>query len=330
MLSRVADSFYWMCRYIERADNVARFIDVNCNLSLGGDHTIDEQWAPLIYTTGDETDFQQRYTDYSPNSVLHFLAFDRENPNSVLSCVEKARENARSIRENISSAVWEELNVFYHLVRGRVETAASWEGMQRFCHEVKRASHVFVGATEATMSHGEAWHFGQLGRLIERADKTSRIVDVQYFLLLPEPTDIGSSLDVVRWSALLKSAGALEMYRRVYGRIVPTHVANFLILDREFPRSVHYCLIHAHQSLNSVTGSVQGTFRTRAEQQLGRLRSEMDYSSIEEIISIGMHEFIDRFQTQLNQVGAAVFEDFFKLQTFEASPPASRTPQPVH
>jgi uncharacterized alpha-E superfamily protein len=185
--------------------------------------------------------------------------------------------------------------------------------MHTFCNQVKRSSHVLLGATEVTMSHGEAWHFARLGRLLERADKTSRIVDVQYYSLLPDPNYVGSSLDIVRWSALLKSTSALEMYRRVRGRILPTNVADYLLLDRQFPRSVRFCLIKAHESLQSIAGSVSGTFRTLSEQQLGRLRSRMDYTRIEEIVDLGLHEYIDDLQTQLNAIGDAIYEDFFRV-----------------
>ena len=162
-----------------------------------------------------------------------------------------------------------------------------------------------------TTSQGEAWHFSRVGRFIERADKTSRIVDVQYYILLPDTRDVGTALDVVRWSALLKSASALEMYRRQHGKIVPESVADFLILDRHFPRSMHFCLMQAQDSLRHITGSDIRTFHNAAEQRMGLLCSSMDYTSIGAIISKGLHEYIDHFQTQLNLVGEAIRDDFF-------------------
>jgi uncharacterized alpha-E superfamily protein len=194
-----------------------------------------------------------------------------------------------------------------------------------FCDQVKLASHTLVGLTYATMSHGEAWHFSRIGRLLERADKTSRIVDVQYFLLLPNLSDIGGSLDVVRWSAMLKSATALEMYRREHGRIEPQTVANFLILDRRFPRSMHFCIIHSQESLREVAGSHSGTFHFHSEQLLGRLRSELDYTHIKDIIKRGMHEFIDDFQVRLNEIGAAIHDDFFTKPVGQEQESSDRT-----
>ncbi|MCA9259521.1 MAG: alpha-E domain-containing protein [Planctomycetales bacterium] len=315
MLSRVADSVFWMNRYMERAENVARFIDVNYNLTLGEGAQLQEQWSPLVYTTGDHELFAERYGHADRHSVLKFLAFDEQNPNSILSCVRYARENARSVRETITAAMWEQINTFYLLVTAAARQISSLAEPNEFCKAVRRASQTLLGITYSSMSHGEAWHFAQIGRLLERADKTSRIVDVQYFLLLPSAQDVGTSLDVVRWSALLRSASALEMYRRVHGRITPHRVAEFLLLDREFPRSVRFCLESSEASLRAITGTSVGTFKCRSEQLLGRLRSELDYTSIDDVIARGMHESIDGLQMSLNRVGEAIQFDFFKRQT---------------
>lgn len=313
MLSRVADSIYWMSRYVERAENVARFIDVNLYLSLDVGPQIERQWEPLIYTTGDYEVFLERYGEASQENVIRFLTFDEENPNSVLSCLQSARENARTVREMLSSQMWEELNKFYLLVQS-VDAESVLASPFEFFSQIKLSSYVLEGVTEATMSQGEAWHFRRLGRLLERADKTTRILDVKYYLLLPSSADVGTPLDTNQWSALLKSASALEMYRKTYGRITPEKVAEFLILDRDFPRATHFCLLRAEQSLLAITGGTLGSYRNRGEQRLGRLRAELDYANIREIISGGLHEFIDSFQTKLNAVGDAIFETFFDWQ----------------
>lgn len=313
MLSRVADSVFWLARYVERAENVARFIDVNHNLTLDLGEGMSDQWAPLVYTTGDQEAFYKKHGAATRENVLQFLTFDTSNPNSVLSCLIAARENARVVREVISSAMWEELNRFYLLVRDAVRTGAAADHYE-FYTQIKRASHMLIGVTEATMSHDEAWHFATIGRLLERGDKTSRIVDVKYFILLPEATDVGSSLDVVQWSALLKSADALEMYRRKMGRILPTRVVDFLTLDRAFPRSMRYCLSRAERSLHVITGTPAGTFGNKAEQEMGRLRSELDFTSIDDITRVGVHEFIDGFQNRLNDIGSAIHNSFFTTE----------------
>jgi len=314
MLSRVADSVYWLSRYVERAENVARFIDVNYNLTLGEADPIGNQWSPLVYTTGDQDDFQKRYGRPTRESVLKFLSFDDQNPNSILSCISHAREAARTIREVIPSVVWEQLNKFFLMVRAEANFAPSLEQPQDFCQRVRLASHLHAGAMDATMSHGEAWHFSRLGRLLERADKTSRLVDVQYYILLPDAADVGSALDVVRWSALLRSASALAMYRREHGKIVPAGVADFLILNAQFPRAMHFCMIRAQDSLRNITGSKPSTFLNPAEQQTGRLCANMNYTTIEDVIRQGIHEYIDQFQHQLNLIGEAIHENFFTPQ----------------
>ncbi|QDU43093.1 hypothetical protein Mal52_15650 [Symmachiella dynata] len=311
MLSRVANSVYWLSRYIERAENVARFIDVNYNLTLGETDSLGNQWAPLVYTTGDQEPFEKRYGAPTRENVLKFLSFDEDNPNSIISCAAFARENARTIRESLPSVVWEQLNKFFFMVRTAAKVSSTLDQPQEFCERVRLASHLLVGATDATMSHGEAWHFLRLGRLLERADKTSRIVDVQYYILLPDAHDVGSALDVVRWSALLKSASALEMYRRQHGKIVPERVADFLVLDRHFPRAIHFCLMKAQESLRNITGSTSGTFCNLAEQRMGQLCSAMDYTSVRDIVQHGLHQYIDDFQNRLNLVGAAISDDFF-------------------
>lgn len=319
MLSRVADSIFWMSRYLERAENVARFIEVNHNLALELGEAMADQWAPLVYTSGDTQLFQERYGEHSRENVLKFLTSDQANSNSIISCLQKARENARQVRENISSDMWEELNKFYLMVREATAGGLVPSHAYDFYQRIKYAGYLLVGITDSTMSHGEGYHFARLGRLLERADKTSRIVDVKYFILLPEPQDVGTPVDVVQWSALLKSAGALEMYRKSHGKIDPVRVADFLMLDREFPRSMHFCLIKAEESLHALTGTVGGTFRNRAEQHLGRLRAELDYTHVNDIVRQGLHEFIDDFQAKLNLVGETVLETFFVAESAEAA-----------
>ena len=301
MLSRVADHVFWMSRYLERAESVARFIDVNLNLTLDLGEEMDQQWAPLVYTTGDQDLFLERYKTFNRENVWTFLTFDAENPNSILSCLKFARENARTIREVIPSVLWEEVNKFYLLVRGAA-TGSGLDNPAAFLDEVKLRSNLATGIQDAIMTHGEAWHFARIGQLLERADKTSRILDVKYFILLPSVAEVGTPLDVIQWAALLRSASALEMYRRARGRISPDHVADFLILD---------------PALNTV--------RNKAEQRLGMLRAELDYTHISEIMASGLHEFVDRFQTSLNDAGEAIFQTFFDIAPITPPQTASQT-----
>jgi uncharacterized alpha-E superfamily protein len=318
MLSRVADSIYWMSRYIERAENVARFIAVNLNLSLDLAGDADQQWLPLVITTGDHDQFAARYSAPTKQNVIRFLTFDRENPNSIMSCLKSARENARAVRESISSEMWEHVNRFFLMIIESGAQQAALEESYDFFDQIRVSGQQFMGVTDATMTHGEGWHFCRLGRSIERADKTSRILDVKYFILLPSPQDVGTPYDDIQWSALLRSASALEMYRQRHGRIQPASVVQFLVLDREFPRAVLYCLTKANESLHAISGSAIGGFANRPEQQLGQLRAELAYASAPQIIERGLHEFVDNLQQRLNAAGMAISDTFFAKRPVES------------
>jgi uncharacterized alpha-E superfamily protein len=174
-------------------------------------------------------------------------------------------------------------------------------------------------------------HFYQLGRKLERADKTSRILDVKYFLLLPTAADVGTTADDIQWAAVLKSASAFEMYRKRYGRIAPARIVEFLLLDREFPRAIHHCLMAARESVHAISGTPNGMFRNAPERLLGALCSEMAYAQIDDLIASGLHEYLDELQTKMNQVGSGISETFFAARV--AAPTAGKmrargTPMP--
>ena len=322
MLSRVANSVYWMCRYIERAENVARFIGVNLNLHLDLPLDASLQWSPMIATTGDQKQFEGSYQEYSQESVIRFLTFDRKNPNAILSCLQAARENARSVREVISAEMWEQLNRFYIELKEAEHSGFALNDPHKFFQMIKMRGHMFSGLLYSTMSHGEPWHFARIGLMIERADKVSRLLDVKYYILLPQGHNIGTAYDNIQWAAVLKSASAHDMYRKRFHRITPKQVADFLIFDAEFPRSIRHCVANSFDSLHKITGSPYGAARNRAEKQLGRLVADLNYSDIEEVITLGMHEYLDSLQVRLNEVGQELSSTFFRLAPVEpgASP----------
>jgi uncharacterized alpha-E superfamily protein len=315
MLSRVADSVYWVSRYVERAENVARFIEVNFQLTLDSPSAADQQWLPLVNTSGDHEGFVKRYGAATQENVLRFLISDPQNPNSILSCLRAARENARTVREIISSEMWLHLNKFYLMVNSAAAATRCLESPQELLAEVRLASHLFAGVEDATMTHGEAWHFCRLGRKLERADKTSRILDVKYYILLRSVQEVGTPIDDIQWAAVLRSASAFEMYRKRHGRISPRAVVEFLLLDREFPRAIQYCLLAARDSLHAISGTPLGTFRYPPEKLLGQLCSDLSYASVDEIIAQGLHEYLDELQTKMNQLGAGIHDTFFAFKT---------------
>lgn len=314
MLSRVAESIYWMARYVERADNTARFVDVNLHLLLDLPEDFTGQWDALVKITGDAEDFESRYAAYTGENVIQFLAFDRENPNSILSAVSAARENARSIREILTEETWEALNEFYLSLHGPGAGQHAVENPHDFFRGVRRAGNLIEGVMSQTMSHGEAWHFARLGRSLERADKTTRILDIKYFLLLPDVTNVGQPIDDLHWSAVLRSASAFEMYRRIHGRVLAAEIIQFLILDENFPRSVRHCLIAAEESLHRISGNSQRGFRNSAERSVGQLVAELDFTDQRDILDMGLHEFLDMLQLKLNSAGECIFETFFALK----------------
>ena len=328
MLSRVADALYWTSRYVERAENVARFIDVSLNLMLESSAHGERDWASLVLTTGDQEFFEKKYGTATPANVTQFLTFDEEYSSSIWSSVSRARENARSVRDIISREMWQELNEFYLMVQQAAIPNAQPEDLIDFCQRVKRAGIYFEGVTNATLSRGEAFHFAHLGRMLERADKTSRILDVKYFLLSPSQAQAqtqaaGSQAqaqnggdrngDQLGWTTLLNSASALQMYRQIWHVTTPESVSAFLLLDRNFPRSILRCVRRAQESLHSVSGAPLGSFESEAERLVGRLRSELEYAKIEEIMEQGLHQYVDGLQGQLNEVGSAVSAQFFEF-----------------
>jgi uncharacterized alpha-E superfamily protein len=295
-----------MSRYIERAENVARFIEVNLNLMLDLPVGSAQQWQPLVDTTGDAAEFAKRYGTATQRNVIQFLTFDHESANSIRSCLRAARENARSVREIISSEMWEQLNEFYLMVNSA--DAENGTDPQDLFPSVRMAGHLFNGVTDSTMTHNESWHFCRLGRMLERADKTSRILDVKYFLLLPSADDVGTTSDDIQWAAVLRSASAFEMYRKTHGRIAPERVVEFL-LRKGLPRAIQAASC-GRESVHAISNADRDV-PALGERLLGELCSEIAYARVEAIIAAGLHQHLDRLQNKMNQVGKGISETFF-------------------
>ncbi|AYV57142.1 alpha-E domain-containing protein [Leptospira kmetyi] len=313
MLSRVAESVYWMNRYMERAENYSRFIDVNFQLSLDLNEDVNRQWMPLVFTTGDNELFQKKYSEPSKENVIHFMTFDTENPNSILNCLIRSRENARTIRENISTPMWEVMNEFYLTFKSKKHfTDTDLSVLSEFFKSIRNQCLLFYGCQEATIARDEVWYFAQLGRYLERADKTARILDMKYFILLPSH-DVGSNLDLIQWLSLLKSTSAHEMFNRIYQKITPKNIAEFLILDRQFPRAVRFSLRKIFDSLKVLSGTDPDEYSCEAEKRVGVLLSELSYTSVEEIFNSGMHEYLDKLQLQINGIHDRIDERYFRF-----------------
>ena len=308
MLSRVANSIYWLARYIERAENVARSIDVNLQLQLDLPGEV-RPWEPVIQIAGNADDFFKKYAHASFENALTFLTFDKENPSSIISCVAAARENARCVRERISSELWIAINQFYLKLSDAEMPKQVLAAPHAFYSSVKEFSQLTAGIIQGTMSHDVAWNFTHLGTLLERADQTSRILDVKYYILLPDVSMVGMALDTVQWNAVLKSVGAYEMFHRRNSNVTPHNVAEFLLLSEDFPRSLRYCLEKAEICLKNIAFPVKSN--AESIRHLGKLRSDISFTTIEEIIDHGLHEQIEKVQIRLNELGNQIWKDFF-------------------
>lgn len=309
MISRVADAIYWMSRYLERAENIARFIDVNIKLILDlGLDEFSQQWESLILTSGDEKSFHKHYKRTDEPSVIKFLSFDEKNSNSIISCVRLARENARSVRDSISSEMWEQINRFYLLVQ-KNSRKRNMGDLQSFFYDVKMANHLFIGIADTTMSHDEAWHFARMGRLIERADKTSRIIDVKYFQLMSSEVEKNTALDVVQWGALLKSVSAFEMYRKKHQSIHHRNIINFLTFNSVFPRSLSYCVRHLLESLELITGPGARS-NCKAVSEGRKVYENLKQKDTDDLLKLGLHTFIDEFQKNINRLDNVIYSSF--------------------
>jgi uncharacterized alpha-E superfamily protein len=320
MLSRVADSLYWMSRYAERAENIARILDVNLQLMLDLPKLAAEEqkalWEPVLRSTGDHVDYDKHYKETTSDNVIDFLTLNTKNPNSIVNCITTARENARHVREQISLEMWEEINRTYLWMKSQTLKKILRQGPYEFFTQVKNASHLFQGITDGTMTHGEDWDFIQVGKYLERADMTTRILDANDEIFIKRPANKSHTSGTLQWSAILRSCSSHDAYRKFYvAQVEPDKVVEFLILNEFFPRSIRYCVGELNTALRSISGSKEEHFSNLAEKLAGRIVAELNYSALEDIKTVGMHKYMDEIQIKLNNIGEAIF------QTYLFSPP---------
>lgn len=316
MLSRVANSLYWMSRYFERAENIARLVDVNLQLLLDfrhlGDATLAEHWMPVIQSSGDEELFTQLHPVPTADAVSDFLVFESANPNSIASSVAQARENARTVRDQITTELWEEINRLYLFLHSR-QARDLWDrSPHELFLEVKNASLLLQGLTDATVVRNEGWHFVQAGRYLERADKTSRLLDVRHASVPARGAPASATqADALGWSAVLRSCSAWDAYKALHGaEVQPALVAEFLLLSEDFPRSVRFCVQQLNTALRRISGVADGRFCNDAEKLCGRLHAELQFNTAGEIFARGLHAYIDDLQGRLNAIGDALFQAY--------------------
>ena len=310
MLSRTASTLYWMSRYVERAENCARILDVAYRMSLltKDPDLQDREWFAPLNITGTLFPFSGRHSIVCAKEVLHFLALDPDNPSSIYSCSKQARENARAVRGTITSEMWEVLNATWLEMQNMDEDRLYARGISAFFDWVKERSHLFRGVTFGTIRRDEAFQFHRLGTYMERADNTARILDVKYHVLLPSVTDVGGAVDYYQWSAVLRSVSAFESYRKVYrDTVTPLRIAELLILRDDIPRSMRFCL----RDVYSILVDVQNQNSAEATRQAGEIYAALQFGRMSDIFATGLHEYLTDFLAATDKLGAEVHRSFF-------------------
>lgn len=312
MLSRIAESLFWLSRYIERAEGTARILDVNYHMLLEqSQQSYRLRWEPLIVMAGEEERFRKLYDVVSAENVFEFLAFREDNPSSIVQCISKARENARTIRDQISREMWEDINGLYYTVIGFSPQDEIAAGPHRFCDKIKFGSHRFHGVTDSTLPHDEGWEFLRIGGALERAEMTARLVDVQYHNLLDELPALGA-FDNHQWMAVLRSVGAYEAYHRQYHPpLEPEKVAEMLVLNQQHPHTIRFNAAEVQGGLRAISGTAPNAYANEAERLAGRLVERLSYDRIGEIFNQGLHGYLNGLLEMCGSIGDDIARTYF-------------------
>ncbi len=310
ILARYAESIFWLARYVERAENLARILDVNETFSR--DSRGAQNWTSILMLNGDKDAFEVRYPDADPRSIIGFYSIDRDNPNSIISAITAARENARALRPLISTEMWSQLNVLYNWLRSLQPHDVSGPYLSSFCQKVKEACQAHTGITEGTFHRDQGYVFYELGKFMERADQTTRVLDIKYHLLLPNVSDVGSPFDVSQWNALLRSVAGYHAFRRSYPRgMTAANVAEFLLFNSGFPRSVSLCVRHSYDMLNLLRSRYGLSRGLDTLELMDDLHGRMQATEIKTVMNGGLHEFLDRVQLDLIDVTVSIGHSYF-------------------
>jgi len=317
MLSRTADHLFWMARYTERAENTARMLDVNVQTALlpqSADAT-ERGWRAMLGISELEDAFHAKYPKLSGSDVIDFMTRDPANPSSIVSCLASARENARAVRGTLTTEVWETHNTTWLELQNQLRNRNLRYGPSPFFEWVKYRSHLSRGVTIGTMLKDEAFYFIRLGTHLERADNTARILDVKFHGAahsgsssdLGEPTFQEPQRDFYYWAAILRSVSAFEIYRKVYRDVItPARVAELLMLRPDMPRSLLGCLEEVVVNLRQVANDNSA----RTERFAGRLHAQLKFANIDDILEQGLHDYLERFLADINELGNGVSRDF--------------------
>ena len=308
MLSRTADHLFWMSRYIERAENLSRLLDVTYQMSLvpQSEEAANRSWNAIIALNSLEEPFAAKYSAVNGENVLKFMVTDPDNYASIYSCLRLARENAHAVRGTLTTEMWETLNATWIETRYQSFEQLSNAGISEYFEWVKKRSALTRGTTLGTLLQDEAYHFIRLGTLLERADNTARILDVKYHVLRPQGEEEGAT-DFYGWAALLRSVSCFEVYRKVYRDVItPGRVAELLILNKDMPRSLQFCMNSVVKNLDYIANNHSG----ETARQAGILHAQLHYGKIEDILSHGLHDWLANFMDHIYLLGEGISKDF--------------------
>jgi uncharacterized alpha-E superfamily protein len=307
MLSRTADHLFWMSRYIERAENLARLLDVTWQMSMVPQsiEASNQNWNAIIALNSLEADYAAKYSTVNAENVLNFMVSDPGNGASIYNCLRMARENAHAVRGTITTEMWETLNATWLEAREMKFDQIFNAGIGDFFEWVKMRSSLSRGVTLGTLLQDESFNFIRLGTLLERADNTARILDVKYHVLRPQGDE--GATDFYQWGALLRSVSAFEVYRKAYRDVItPERVAELLILRMEMPRSLHFCLNGVLKNLALIANRQSA----ETERQAGLLHARLHYARVEDILEEGLHEWLTDFMDRIYALGNGISHDF--------------------
>ncbi len=306
MLARIAEGLFWLSRYVERADYVARLLQVAGHMSaVRPDAELGSEWRSALVAAGVDEAFHAD-KEYSEAAVIEYLAFDRSNPSSIISCIETARRNARAVRTALTNEMWESINGTWLELSMRRHAARDSDDLIRFLDWVKERAGLFQGVYANTMLRRDGFHFSRLGQFLERADNTARLLDVKYHVELPSVNDVGGVIDHYQWLAVLRVLAARRAYRVLFKGVVEPHlVAELLILRPEFPRSLRFCYEHLCTHLDQISG--QDAQRSAESKRMANAMDvQLRYARVEQIMASGLHEFLSDFVDRTEVLGGEI------------------------
>jgi uncharacterized alpha-E superfamily protein len=305
LLGRTANGLFWMHRYIERAENMARIVDAGLRMALTRTSNASEEWSSVVLSAGAMHGYQGKYDQYSAGNVADFLLRDSDNPSSVIASIEAARFNARMVRTALTRDAWEAVNEAWMALKAALDCPLQESELPRLLDAIKRETSLIRGAFHGTMLRNEIFNFARIGTFIERADNTSRILDVKYYVLLPAMSYVGGTMDNYQWESILRSVSAHRSYRWVYdSQYNPTHIADYLMLNGRMPRSLHFCYRNIVENLDFLAEDYG--LRHGCHDQASRTLASIRGKQIEDVFDHGLHEFLTDFISQNNRLGASI------------------------